>query len=136
MLDFYQSIDYYLCTSWHEGTPNPCLEAASCGVPLITTRVGNMPELVDDRENSFLISSELDEIVRTLAEVRELSRTEQIAPLYTAPICSGVAPEIPEIWRALHAQFTLGGHHLCAVLIAQAKIVTTGRIEARKPRTS
>ena len=48
MLDFYHSLDVYVCASRSEGTPNPCLEAAACGLPVVTTRVGNMPELIRD----------------------------------------------------------------------------------------
>jgi hypothetical protein len=43
MLDFYHGLDVYVCASKSEGTPNPCLEAAACGLPIVTTRVGNMP---------------------------------------------------------------------------------------------
>ncbi len=55
MRDFYRSIDVYVCASRVEGTPNPCLEAAACGVPIVTTAVGNMPELIRDGENGFLL---------------------------------------------------------------------------------
>lgn len=55
MRDFYQSLDVYVCASGSEGTPNPCLEAAACGLPLVTTRVGNMPELVVDGVNGLFI---------------------------------------------------------------------------------
>jgi len=43
MREFYQSLHVYVCASRSEGTPNPCLEAAACGVPVVTTPVGNMP---------------------------------------------------------------------------------------------
>lgn len=55
MPDYYNSIDCYVCASETEGTPRPCLEAAMCGRPLITTPVGVMPELVRDGENSLLM---------------------------------------------------------------------------------
>lgn len=51
MLAFYRDIDVYVCASRSEGTPNPCLEAAACGIPVVTTPVGNMPELIVDGEN-------------------------------------------------------------------------------------
>lgn len=69
--DFYHSIDYYLCTSWHEGTPNPCLEAASCGTPLITTRVGNMPELIKDSINGFFIEPFYESVVNILEKIKQ-----------------------------------------------------------------
>tara|TARA_B100001964_G_scaffold19704_1_gene20050 strand:+ start:3379 stop:4548 length:1170 start_codon:yes stop_codon:yes gene_type:complete len=59
---FYQGIDYYLNTSWHEGTPNPALEAASCGIPVITTRVGNMPDLIIEGENGYFIDPSMESI--------------------------------------------------------------------------
>lgn len=51
MRDFYHSLDVYVCASRSEGAPNPCLEAAACGIPLVTTRVGSMPELIQDGVN-------------------------------------------------------------------------------------
>ncbi len=55
MLLFYESIDFLLVTSSTEGTPNPALEAASCGVPIIATSVGNMPDLINDGSNGFIV---------------------------------------------------------------------------------
>ena len=55
MVEFYHSLDVYVCASRSEGTPNPCLEAAACGLPVITTAVGNMPELIRDGHNGFLV---------------------------------------------------------------------------------
>jgi len=66
MREFYHNIDVYICASRSEGTPNPCLEAAACGVPLLTTRVGNMPELVIDGKNSLLIERDIDLIISKL----------------------------------------------------------------------
>lgn len=51
---FYQDIDVYVCASEEEGTPNPCLEAGIIGKPVITTPVGNMPELIQHGKNGLL----------------------------------------------------------------------------------
>lgn len=77
MLAFYRSLDVYVCASRNEGTPNPCLEAAACGVPLLTTRVGNMPELVRDGVNGFFVERDVDDIagkLRTLRDDSDLRR--------------------------------------------------------------
>jgi glycosyltransferase involved in cell wall biosynthesis len=77
MLRFYHSIDVYVCASRSEGTPNPCLEAAACGVPVVTTRVGNMPELIRDGENGFFVErhpAQLAEKLTWLLEDRSLRR--------------------------------------------------------------
>jgi glycosyltransferase involved in cell wall biosynthesis len=70
MLAFYRSLDVYVCASRSEGTPNPCLEAAACGVPVITTRVGNMPELIRDGENGFFVERDVASVAEKLARLR------------------------------------------------------------------
>jgi glycosyltransferase involved in cell wall biosynthesis len=71
MLDFYRSLDVYVCASRSEGTPNPCLEAAACGLPVITTRVGNMPELIRDGENGFFVERDIADIAAKLRLLRD-----------------------------------------------------------------
>lgn len=41
--------DVFCLSSFSEGCPNVILEALSCGRPVVATRVGGIPELVDDR---------------------------------------------------------------------------------------
>jgi len=71
MLEFYRALDVYVCASRNEGTPNPCLEAAACGVPLLTTCVGNMPELVRHGINGFFIERDVHDIARHLRTLRD-----------------------------------------------------------------
>ncbi|MFY9621815.1 MAG: glycosyltransferase [Pyrinomonadaceae bacterium] len=71
MRDFYQSLDVYVCASRADGTPNPCLEAAACGVPLLTTCVGNMPEFVRHGINGFFVERNVDDIARRLRTLRD-----------------------------------------------------------------
>ena len=71
MREFYRSLDVYVCASRTEGTPNPCLEAAACGVPLVTTCVGNMPELVRHGVNGFFVARDVDDIARRLRTLRD-----------------------------------------------------------------
>ena len=66
MRAFYHSLDVYVCASRSEGTPNPCLEAAACGLPLVTTRVGNMPEFVFDGINGLFIERDVDSLASAL----------------------------------------------------------------------
>ena len=62
MPQYYNEIDVYICASINEGTPNPCLEAAACGKTIISTRVGNMPEFIDNGINGYLIDRKIDRI--------------------------------------------------------------------------
>lgn len=73
MKSFYSDLDFYLCTSWHEGTPNPCLESLSCGIPVITTKVGNMPEIIKNNYNGFFIEANIKSFGKTLKKIKKLN---------------------------------------------------------------
>ncbi len=59
MNEWYNSGSIYLVTSKCEGTPNPALEAASAGCVLVSTKVGNMPELIKNHVNGYLCERDL-----------------------------------------------------------------------------
>ncbi len=71
MREFYQSLHVYVCASDSEGTPNPCLEAEACAVPVLTTPVGNMPELIRDGENGLFVTRDVDDIAAKLRRLRD-----------------------------------------------------------------
>lgn len=63
---FYEEIDVYIVASTAEGTPNPMLEAASCGRPVIANRVGNAPEFVVNGESGFLVERDVEAYVKAI----------------------------------------------------------------------
>jgi len=76
MRDFYRNLDFFLVTSSSEGTPNPGLEALSCGVPVISTQVGNMVELIQDGQNGFFVSPKAKSIANALKKALALSKDD------------------------------------------------------------
>lgn len=52
---FYSTLDVYVCTSEIEGTPNPVLEAMACGVPIVSTDVGIVPQVFGPRQREFIL---------------------------------------------------------------------------------
>ena len=70
MRDFYHSLDVYVCASKSEGAPNPCLEAAASGLPVVTTRVGSMPELIRHGDNGFFVERDVADIAGRLDPLR------------------------------------------------------------------
>ena len=66
MVDWYNTGQAFLCTSFAEGTPNVAFEAAACGCTLITTPVGNMPELIRHGQNGFLAEPNVDAFYDTI----------------------------------------------------------------------
>lgn len=62
LVDWYNGGKVYIVVSKSEGTPNPALEAAACGCTIVSTPVGNMPELIKDDVNGHLTTYDLDDI--------------------------------------------------------------------------
>lgn len=56
MPEYYKEIDVYICTSLMEGTPNPVLEAMATGVPVITTDVGIVNDILGKEQQNFIIN--------------------------------------------------------------------------------
>jgi glycosyltransferase involved in cell wall biosynthesis len=50
----YQEADLFVLTSAWEGTPNVLLEAMATGVPVVATRVGGVPEIVQHGVTGYL----------------------------------------------------------------------------------
>ncbi|PKL89863.1 MAG: hypothetical protein CVV23_03305 [Ignavibacteriae bacterium HGW-Ignavibacteriae-2] len=69
MRKFYNSLDIYICASRTEGTPRPVIEAAACGVPVISTDVGIVPELIDDGYNGFIVDRNYDAIKSRIQQI-------------------------------------------------------------------
>jgi len=71
MVNFYRSLDAYICTSRTEGGPHPILEASACGIPVISTPVGIAPELIEDNMNGLLIQRKIDSIREAVRRLRD-----------------------------------------------------------------
>lgn len=94
MRKFYHGLDYYVVTSSTEGTPNPALEAASCGIPVITTSVGNMPELIRHKKNGFFCRApKITSYKKLLRMIRKKVTEEMYIEMSRA-----IAKDIRESW--------------------------------------
>ena len=74
MREFYHGLDFFLVCSTTEGTPNPALEAASCGVPLITTKVGNMPDLVKEGYSGFFVNDTHKSVISKVGKLLDVDK--------------------------------------------------------------
>lgn len=58
MVPYYQSLDVYLLCSREEGGPKALLEAMATGVPIIATRVGMVPDVIENGNDGIIIPPE------------------------------------------------------------------------------
>lgn len=69
---------FVLCTKW-EGLPRSIIEAMRTGLPVVASRVGGVPELVEDGVTGFLVSKgnldEMRERLRTLLDDPSMRET-------------------------------------------------------------
>ena len=64
MVDFYNSIDCYVCVSESEGQHLPLLEAGACGLPRISTDVGIASELIEPGKNGLIVERSVEHVRR------------------------------------------------------------------------
>ncbi len=70
MPDYYAQIDIFVCASKIEGTPNPVLEAMACGVPIVTTDVGIVPQAFGEKQKHFILPERsIEAMTETLARL-------------------------------------------------------------------
>lgn len=75
VVPFYQAMDVFVLPSLTETTSLTTMEAMACGLPVIATRVGAIPEYVEDGKNGLLVEP---------GDVRELK--EKLEVLVDNPV--------------------------------------------------
>ena len=68
--EYLKSSDFYILPSYDEGMPMSVLEAMSYSLPVITTDVGGIPEIIQNEENGILIKpGDSKEIAKTIKQL-------------------------------------------------------------------
>jgi len=73
IMPFYMNAcDVLLLTSRSEGSPTVVKEAMACNLPIVSTDVGDVAEIISGVENCYLVEPEAEEVANTLRKVLEL----------------------------------------------------------------
>lgn len=89
LADLYRQMEALVCTSFSEGGPRVCLEAMACGVPVFSTPVGLMVELIEHGTNGWLLPWDPMTGAAMVEHVHQdedaLGRAGMAAPAATSP---------------------------------------------------
>lgn len=73
----HEEYDAFLITSEWEGLPTIAIQAIEAGLPVISSNVGGMPDLIPTREHGFLIS-DLENISEYVQAIKELQQNKEL----------------------------------------------------------
>jgi L-malate glycosyltransferase len=84
VLRYLRGMDVFAFTSLHDGCPNTVLEAMLAGIPIVATRAGAVPELIEDGKHGLLVqpgsATELSEaLVKMLDSPTDLKEYGKLA---------------------------------------------------------
>lgn len=66
-ISMYMSASDILCLpSYNEGVPNVLLESMACGIPVVATNVGGIPEIITDDDGVLVEPENIDDLARGL----------------------------------------------------------------------
>jgi glycosyltransferase involved in cell wall biosynthesis len=72
----YQQSDICVLTSDYEGLPNVLLEAMASGLPVVSTRVGGVPQIVQEGETGFMVAPDDEDAM--VSAIRLLSENPDL----------------------------------------------------------
>jgi glycosyltransferase involved in cell wall biosynthesis len=69
-LSLFRSADLFVYPSYHEGMPIAVIEAMACGLPIIATQVGGLPDLVTPGVNGLLVpAGQPDQLANAICQL-------------------------------------------------------------------
>jgi glycosyltransferase involved in cell wall biosynthesis len=73
---YFNAASFHLLTSDFEGSPNSVKEAMACNIPVVSTTVGNVKDLLKDVSGCYLTGFEIKELVENCTKVLNGTKTD------------------------------------------------------------
>jgi glycosyltransferase involved in cell wall biosynthesis len=100
-IELLRSADIFVYPSYHEGMPMAVMEAMACGLPIIATRVGGLPDLVCPGVNGILVPAgqpdQLADAILQLIRNPQMRHSMQINSLQLAQENFDVEKRVPRL---------------------------------------
>lgn len=102
--------DLVTLPSYMEGCPNVILEALASGRPVVATRVGGIPEIMNDEYGQLVPPGSPAKLAQALASVLDRSWDEDAISALGSRSWEVVAAELLEIFKSLDSKRLAGSH--------------------------
>lgn len=66
LVNYYNSADCLLLTSFHEGSPNVIKEAMACNIPIVSTNVGDVKEVIGNTNGCFITTFDPEDVANNI----------------------------------------------------------------------
>jgi teichuronic acid biosynthesis glycosyltransferase TuaC len=107
---YMNACDALVFTSFMEGSPNIVKQAMACNLPIVSTDVGDVREIIGSTEGCYVCKSDVREFAARLADIlrhRERTRGREKVQHLTGP---AVSQRITKVYEQV-----LRNRHMCAV---------------------
>ncbi len=101
-LRYIRAMDIFAFTSLHDGCPNTVLEAMLAGVPIIATRVGAVPQLIDNGKHGLLVQpGSSTELCEAMLKMLNNNKRQEYAKQACRRVLSEFTPhkELSAYWK-------------------------------------
>jgi teichuronic acid biosynthesis glycosyltransferase TuaC len=101
LVQYYNASDVCLMSSRSEGSPNVIKECMACNVPIVSTDVGDVREIIDGTEGCYISSHDEDDFSANIAKALEFNnRTEGRSKVQHLEI-NTIAKKLIDIYNSL-----------------------------------